>query len=145
MNLREFIHAPAVMCSPDTSLAEAAAQMDRFNVGSVVVVDADGGLAGILTDRDVAVRGVAKHLEPGTPVRDVMTSNVIRLREDADLFDAARQMAESGCRRLPVVDAEGALKGVIALDDLMILFARRTDDLAHAVSFETHQPEPRVT
>jgi len=142
MNLHEFIHSPAVTCSLDTSLADAAAEMDRYNVGSVVVVNADGHVVGIITDRDVAVRGVAKHCEPGTPVRELMTANVVLLREDADLFDAARQMAESGCRRFPVVGADGLLKGVVALDDLMILFARQTDNLAHAVAFETTSSLP---
>ena len=102
MNLHEFIHSPAITCSPDTSLAAATAEMDRYNVGSLVIVDANGGITGILTDRDVAVRGMAKRRGPDTPVSEIMTTNVISLREDADLFDAARQMATSGCRRLPV-------------------------------------------
>ena len=143
MNLHEFIHSPAITCSPDTSLAAATAEMDRYNVGSLVIVDANGGITGILTDRDVAVRGMAKRRGPDTPVSEIMTTNVISLREDADLFDAARQMATSGCRRLPVVGADGALRGVIALDDLMIVFARQTDELAHAVAFETTSPLPR--
>jgi signal-transduction protein with cAMP-binding, CBS, and nucleotidyltransferase domain len=137
MDLHEFIHAPAVTCSPDLSLADAATLMDLWNVGSVIVVDSGAHVVGILTDRDIAVRGVANHHPPETPVWETMTKSVATVREDAELFDAARQMAETGCRRMPVVAADGTLKGVIALDDLVGLFARQTDNLAHAVAFES--------
>jgi len=143
MNLHEFVHSAAVTCAPDASLVQVAGDMDRYNVGSVVVVDADGGVVGIVTDRDVAVRGVARGRDPDASIRDIMSTHVIVLRDDADLFDAAQKMAESGCRRLPVTDADGALKGVVALDDLMILFARQADHLAHAVAAETTNPLPR--
>jgi CBS domain-containing protein len=143
MNLHEFIHSPAITCTPATTLADAAAEMDRYNVGSLVVIDVGDQITGILTDRDLVVRGMAKRREPDTPVREVMTPNVVSLREDADPFDAAHQMATSGCRRLPVVGIDGALRGVIALDDLMILFARQTDELAHAVAWSTTSPLPR--
>jgi len=137
MNLHEFIHSPAITCTPGTSMAEAAAEMDRYNVGSLVVIDVDDHVTGILTDRDLVVRGVARHRGPGTPVREVMTADVTCLQAEDDLFDAARQMATSGCRRLPVVDANGTLQGVIALDDLMVLFARQADDLASVIALET--------
>ena len=144
MNLHEFIHSPAVTCSPEASLSDVAEEMARYNVGSVVTVDPDGHVAGIVTDRDLAIRGMAKRLDPDSPVKEIMSTKVVALNENADLFDAASQMAESGCRRLPVVGADGLLKGVISLDDLMIVFARQTDDLAHAVASETTSPLPRT-
>ncbi len=137
MDLREFIHSPAVTCRPDTSMSEAAGQMEKYNVGSVIVTDTNGGVVGILTDRDIAIRGVAAERQPRTPVVEVMTKNVIWLREDADVFDAAKQMANVACRRLPVMGADGTLKGVVALDDLMLLFARQTDNLASTVAAES--------
>jgi signal-transduction protein with cAMP-binding, CBS, and nucleotidyltransferase domain len=137
MDLHEFIHAPAVTCSPVLSLADAANLMDLWDVGSVIVVDSGAHVVGILTDRDIAIRGVANHHTPETPVWEAMTKSVATVREDAELFDAARQMAEAGCRRMPVVAADGTLKGIIALDDLMVLFARQIDNLAHVVAFES--------
>ena len=137
MDLHEFIHAPAVTCSPELSLAEAATLMDLWKVGSVIVVDSGARVVGIITDRDIAIRGVANHHTPETPVWEMMTKSVATVSEDASLFDAAQQMAEAGCRRLPVVAADGTLKGIVALDDLMVLFARQTDNLAHAVAFES--------
>ena len=136
MDLQEFL-TPAITCPPEVSLAEAAAQMDSHGVGSVIVVDSAGQTVGILTDRDIAVRAVAKGRQPSTTVAEVMTRNVVSLREDADLFDAVRQLASSGCRRLPVVGATGALKGVVTLDDLMCLFAHQTDSLASIIAAES--------
>ncbi len=143
MNLHDFVHAPAVTCPAEASLVEVAQTMDRFNVGSVVLVDAGGTVVGIVTDRDLAVRAVARNRGLQAPVRDIMSTNVIMLQDDADLFDAAREMAESGCRRLPVIDAEGTLRGVVSLDDLMILFAHQADHLAQAVAAEATSPVRR--
>lgn len=143
MILREFVHSPAITCSPETTLAEVAVEMDRYNIGSVVVVGRQGEVVGIVTDRDVAVRGMAKGRPGDTPVRDVMTSQVTVLGDDADLFDAAQKMADSGCRRLPVMGADGVLKGLVALDDLMLLFTQQADHLAHAVAAETTSPLPQ--
>jgi signal-transduction protein with cAMP-binding, CBS, and nucleotidyltransferase domain len=136
MELYEFIHAPAVTCSPDTTLAETARLMEQHNVGSVIVVGSDGAVMGMITDRDLAMRGMARQREPQTPVAEIMTANVSSIREDADVFDAAREMATSGCRRLPVVGVDGTLKGIVALDDLMVLFTRQADNLAHVVAAE---------
>ncbi|MBB5156009.1 CBS domain-containing protein [Saccharopolyspora phatthalungensis] len=135
MSLREFLSSP-VSCRPEVSLAEAASQMDSHGVGSVVVVDDANHVVGIVTDRDIVVRGIARELSPSTPVREVMTSDVVSLSEDADLFDAAQQMASGECRRMPVVDAEGNLKGVVSLDDLMVIFSRQTGSLAQVIAAE---------
>lgn len=135
MNLQEFL-TPAVTCTPEVSLAQAAQEMDRHNVGSILVLDAGGGIAGIATDRDIALRGAGRELPPSTSITEVMTPEVVLLRWDADLFDAASTIAASECRRLPVVDEDGVLKGVVTLDDLMVLFAHQTDSLANAVAAE---------
>jgi signal-transduction protein with cAMP-binding, CBS, and nucleotidyltransferase domain len=136
MILDEIIHTPGITCREDTSLAEVAREMDEHRVGSIVVVDAKGDIAGIVTDRDVTLRGMAKERDPRSPVREIMTRNVVSIQDDADVFDAARQMAESGCRRLPVIGVDGKLKGVVALDDLIVLFTRHADDLTRAVAGE---------
>jgi signal-transduction protein with cAMP-binding, CBS, and nucleotidyltransferase domain len=123
MNLLEHLSL-AITCGPDLSLAEVALFMEQENVGSIA------------TDRDLALRGMGRRLAPDTPVSEVMTRDVILLREDADLFDAASQMAAAECRRLPVLGLDGTLKGVVTLDDLMVLFAHQTDSLAQAVAAE---------
>jgi signal-transduction protein with cAMP-binding, CBS, and nucleotidyltransferase domain len=135
MDLHEF-RTPAVSCQPGLSLAEAAAKMDSHGVGSLVVVDEGGGIVGIVTDRDIAIRGIAKESPPSTQVSEVMTRDVTSLSEDADLFDVASRMASTECRRMPVVDANGTLTGVVSLDDLMVLFTRQTDHLVQVMAAE---------
>lgn len=137
MNLREIVRSPAVTCGPDATVVEAVRQMDKENVGSVIVVQPGGGIVGIVTDRDVALRGMGAERSPGTPVSEIMTTNVVSLPDDANIFDAARQMAARGCRRLPVLGIGGALTGVVSLDDLILLFARQTDSMARAIASET--------
>lgn len=144
MELRGYIHSPAVTCTPDNSLAEAAHEMTVHNVGSVIIIDQEGTIAGVLTDRDIAVRGMGKRLEPDTPVAEIMTKDVVTLREDASVFDAAKAMATSTCRRLPVIGMDGGLKGVVSLDDLMQLFAHQTDALAQVVAVESATIESRL-
>lgn len=135
MKLQEFL-TPAVTCRPETSLLEAARLMASSNVGSVVVLGDLDQVIGIVTDRDLALRGLGEQRQPATPVAEVMTRDVVLLREDADLFDASRQMAASECRRLPVMRMDGTLLGIVTLDDLMVLFAHQTDSLANAVAAE---------
>lgn len=143
MKLLEFVHTPAITCSPDTTLATVAALMDKDGVGSVVVVDEDGRLVGIVTDRDLAIRGMGRRREPDTPVHEIMTRNVVFIREDADLFAAATEMATAGCRRMPVLDMQGNMAGIVALDDLLTIFARQTDKLAEVAAAESAQAVAR--
>jgi CBS domain-containing protein len=80
-------------------------------------------LIGMITDRDIAVRGVAKGHGPDTPVRELMTDDVICAREDDDVEDIASKMSEAQVRRLPVIDAQERLCGIVSLGDL----SRETD------------------
>jgi signal-transduction protein with cAMP-binding, CBS, and nucleotidyltransferase domain len=140
MNLHEFMHTPAITCSVETTLTEVAHLMDLHDVGSVVVLDAHSQLAGIVTDRDLAIRAVGQRREPGAPVREIMTGNVTFLREDTNVFAAATEMVSAHCRRMPVIGMDGTVKGVVSLDDLLTLFARQTDKLAEAVAAEMPNP-----
>lgn len=132
MRLRGFMH-PGITCDAGTSLADAAREMERTNVGSIVVVTGRR-ISGIVTDRDLAVRGLGREMASTTPVEEVMTKQVVSMRDTADVFDAAAEMSHSGCRRLPVVDAKGDLQGIVTLDDLTILFAHEADFLAQTVA-----------
>jgi signal-transduction protein with cAMP-binding, CBS, and nucleotidyltransferase domain len=143
MNLHEFMHTPAVTCTLATTIADAANLMETHEVGSVVVLDAQGALAGIATDRDLAIRGLGRRREPDTPIEEVMTPNVVFLREDTNVFAAATEMATAHCRRMPVIDMSGRVTGVVSLDDLLTLFARQTDKLAEAVTAEMPHGAPR--
>jgi signal-transduction protein with cAMP-binding, CBS, and nucleotidyltransferase domain len=123
-----------------TPISAVARMMEANDVGSVIVLDDDERLAGIVTDRDLVVRAMADGRELETPVAKVMTSDVIWLRDDASLFAAASEMSTAGCRRIPILDQHSHVTGVIALDDLLTVFAQQTDKLAHVIGAEIANP-----
>ena len=110
--------SPAVTCVATTTIAQAARSMAEHNIGSVVVVDDDRHVVGMLTDRDIAVRAVGRDLAPDTEVGSIMSNEVISVGLSADTAAAARQMGTRGCRRLPVIDEEGRVVAVVSAEDL---------------------------
>ena len=104
--------------SPNDSISQAALLMEQLNVGSVPVVD-NNKVVGIVTDRDIALRNVARGQNPNQKVSDVMTTNVTSAPPDMDVHSAANIMASNQIRRLPVVD-NGNLIGIVAIGDLAV-------------------------
>jgi CBS domain-containing protein len=102
---------------PDQSAQEAARFMLKNEAGSIPVTEGDR-LIGMITDRDIAVRGVAKGYGPDTPVRELMTDDVICARSDDSIEDVASRMSEAQVRRLPVIDQDERLCGIVSLGDL---------------------------
>ncbi len=137
MRVSEVMHSPAVTCWPSTTAEEAARLMRDRDVGSVLVLDGVGYLAGIVTDRDLAVRGVALGRPTGTTVEELMTREVATIPVHADVAEAATTMAARGVRRLPVVDPQGTPHGVLALDDLLRQVHVTTGSLAATVVLQT--------
>jgi len=125
MQLSDYMHNPPTTCTPTATLADVARLMEFDEVGSVVVLTDTGEIAGIVTDRDLVVRGLAREGGPSTPVATVMSAPVFTVHEHEDAYDAAAKMARAGCRRLPVVNVTGQLQGVVSLDDIVHLFTRR--------------------
>lgn len=104
--------------TPETSVAEAAELMASEDVGSLPILEGDK-LTGVVTDRDIVVRAVAKKKDPqGMPVREVSTPDPITVRADEDLSEALKLMATYQVRRLPVVDEDNRLVGVLAQADV---------------------------
>ena len=105
------------LASPDQTIASAAAEMAKADVGCLPVGEKDK-LVGMITDRDIAVRAVAQGLDAQTPVSRVMTDSIKYCYADQDVDEVARNMAELGVRRLPVVNREKRLVGFIALSNI---------------------------
>jgi len=105
------------LAAPDQSLREAAALMAELDVG-VLPVGENERLVGMITDRDIAVRGVALGRGPDATVREVMTDNVKYCFVDQSLEEVSRNMGDIQVRRLPVVDREKRLVGIISLSDI---------------------------
>jgi len=102
-----------------SSLGDVAAIMRDGDMGAVPVVDG-GKLVGIVTDRDIVVRGVAEGAVPGTPISNVMTRDLFSVKPDNFVFEAIRLMGDKQVRRLPVIDSNGELKGIIAMADVAL-------------------------
>ena len=102
---------------PDQTAREAASFMLRADAGSIPVTEGER-LIGMITDRDIAVRGVAEGHGPETPVRELMTNDVVCARVDDDTDDVASRMSEAQVRRLPVIDDQERLCGIVSLGDL---------------------------
>jgi CBS domain-containing protein len=120
MQLKEVMTRDVEVIRPDATLAEAAAQMDSLNVGSLPVCDGDWQL-GVITDRDIAVRATAAGRDPqAARVRDAMTTDVIYGFDDQEVAEAARLMEEKQIRRLLVLNRAKRLVGIVSLGDLAV-------------------------
>jgi CBS domain-containing protein len=117
MKVSEVMTENVQTVRPDQRVQEAASFMLSADAGSIPVAEGDR-LVGMITDRDIAVRGIAKGHGPDTPVRDLMSSDVICARLDDNIEDAAARMSEAQVRRLPVVDQDERLCGIVSLGDL---------------------------
>ena len=104
----------------DATVAEAARKMRDLDVGALPVCDNDR-LSGMITDRDIVLRGVAEKVDPATTeVRAVMTPGIAYVFEDQEVAEAARIMEERQVRRLPVLNREKRLVGIVALGDMAV-------------------------
>lgn len=137
MKVTELMHTPAVMCRPEDTVRDVALKMEHYDVGSVVVVDRVGEVAGIVTDRDIALRGVGRGRSADIVVQEVMTRDVATVDPHADITTAASTMIKRTIRRLPVVDELGNVHGMVALDDLLRLAARQADELGDILRHQT--------
>jgi CBS domain-containing protein len=109
--------------NPNAGIVEAAKLMREAHVGDLIVVDSgEGGVVpvGIITDRDIVVSVVAKEASPADlTVRDVMQSDLVSVREDDEIETALERMHSEGVRRAPVTGNEGALVGILSIDDVI--------------------------
>ena len=138
----EVMTRDPVSCVPEDSITRVAQVMKQQDVGSVPVVESGNSrkLVGIVTDRDIVVKVLAggRGVENAT-VRDAMTSNPASCRENEDVDGAVKLMADRQVRRMPIVDADGRLVGIIAQADVATRVNRdhKTGELVEAIS-ESH-------
>lgn len=118
MQVRDLMNPSVVSIAPGESAALAARLLSRHNLGALPVCGEDGGLRGIVTDRDIVLRCVAAEEDPGkTQVKDIMTRNCAVVSPEDDAREAARLMAEKQVRRLPVLEGNSVV-GMVSLGDL---------------------------
>ena len=123
MKVSEVMTREVQTVRPDQAVKEAASFMLSADAGSIPVTEGDR-LIGMITDRDIAVRGIAKGYGPDTPVRELMTDDLVIARIDDDVEEVASRMSQAQVRRLPVVDRDERLCGIVSLAAL----SREADD-----------------
>ena len=139
---RDVMTRQPACCHPTDSLVSVAELMKAQDVGALPVVEGSGQqLVGMITDRDIVVKGLARRQSADqTTVRDVMSTDVVTCREDDDVEEAVSRMSSRKIRRIPVVDRNGTLQGIIAQADIATRVHRdkTTGELVEAIS------EPRM-
>jgi len=140
MGLGEICNRVVVVTTRNTATDEAARLMREHHVGSLVVVDetATGRKpAGIVTDRDIVIELVAAGVAPGTvTVGEIMGPELVVARDTDEPWDTIKRMRAKGVRRMPVVNGEGVLVGIVTVDDLVETIAEQLDGLVKVIGQE---------
>ena len=117
--LKDLMSRDVQIISPDGTIKEAAQQMLKGNFGMMPVGE-DDRMIGTISDRDIAIRAVAEGKDPSTKVREVMSEGIVWAYEDDSVDDAAKLMGDRQIRRLPIVNADKRLVGIVALGDFAV-------------------------
>ena len=121
MKVREVMTKQATFCYPDTSLSQAAELMWKRKCGFLPVRGEGGNIIGVITDRDISIALGTRNRRPSEVlVKDVMTGRLFTCTAEDSVGCALTTMRIEGLRRLPVIDREGALVGVLSIDDLVL-------------------------
>jgi CBS domain-containing protein len=133
MRVSEAMTRDVRVCHPRQSISDAARLMAELDCGALPVGEQDR-LVGMITDRDIAIRAVAHRKSPDTPVRDAMSHEVRYCFEDQPVEQVARNMSELRVRRLPVLNHEKRLVGILSLGDLATCELRAAAQAVNGIS-----------
>lgn len=120
MKLKEIMSTDLEYMTVDDNLYEAACLMRDHNIGMIPVVDHEGKLVGVVTDRDLVIRGIAERRPNSLEIGKVMSSVLVKGSPEMTVDEAIRQMQEAQVRRLPIVDQQDRLVGIVSLGDLAL-------------------------
>ena len=136
MKIRDCMSPQVTLCSPGDTIRDVARRMAETDTGIIPVSEGDR-LVGMITDRDITIRAVGKGLPPKTPVKDVMTTEVRYCYEDDSMDDVLDNMGELQVRRLPVLNRDKRLVGIVSLSDLARDRAANTAQALRRIAEET--------
>ena len=137
MSIKEIFIREVAVASDHNTVNEAALFMRKAHVGSLVVVNEKKVPVGIVTDRDIVLSVVAAGLEPdGLKITEVMTPEPAVVHEDASIWDTIQLMRDHGIRRLPVVNGNRELAGIITADDMLDLLSNQLHALIELIGLE---------
>jgi len=139
MDIAAAMHVEADWASADTPVSELAKMMEKDDIGAIPI-GRDDKLIGMVTDRDIALRVVARGLDPAkTTAGEIMTKGIVYCRTTETVEDAIHLMDQRKIRRLPVIDDDKRLVGMLSLGDISHAVSRElTGELVHAVA--EHHP-----
>jgi CBS domain-containing protein len=136
----EYCNREIVVCNESDSLRSAVELMRKHHVGDIIVVRSSGGVntpVGILTDRDIVIEVLAQNVAiDSLNVGDVMSDQLVSVTEDTGLAETLDVMRAHGIRRMPVIDRNGTLQGIISIDDFLELLAEQVQKLAILIKTE---------
>jgi CBS domain-containing protein len=145
MPIGEICSREVYYATRDTTVQEGAELMRKHHVGDLVIADKNGGgtmPVGIVTDRDIVISVTALKLDPSViTLGDIMGMELVTAQEDQGLAEVIEVMKMKGVRRVPVVDRQGALCGILSSDDVAELLAREFSNLADLVSRQRWKEE----
>jgi CBS domain-containing protein len=137
MPVIDVARTEVMTASRDQSAGNLATVMQEETVGSVVIEEDDQPV-GIVTDRDLVLEVLEPRREASeVTAGEIMTETPVTVRDDAGVFDAIRKMHEESVRRMPVVDGDGLLAGIVTLDDLVVMLSDEMDTLAGIIEAES--------
>lgn len=133
VTLDEIAQSDVVTVERDTTVSDAIERMESEDVGSVIVVDDERKPIGILTDRKVALALADMSDIEEQEVSELLQDEMITGSTEMTVYDALNQLNENSIRRLPLVDEDGKLEGIVTLDDLLVLLATELDTAAEII------------
>lgn len=143
MKAGELCNRDVVTATRETSILDAARLMRDHHVGSLIIVETNESRiepVGILTDRDIIIEVIAKSVGiDAVTVGDVMSYALLKVSEDESIFETAQRMRSRGVRRIPVITNQGALAGILAFDDILVLLSEELSLLTKVTSREAEQ------
>jgi CBS domain-containing protein len=134
--IAEVMTTDVEVVRPEETLRDAARAMADLDVGSLPVCDGRR-MIGMVTDRDITVRGVAEGKGPDAPIRDVMTDDVVWCTDTDSVDEVLQQMSDAQVRRIPVVDRDRQLVGIVALGDIALEEEDDVDETLRDISMPT--------
>jgi len=141
MSVGEICHREVVIADRETGVKEAARLMRNRHVGSLVIVDSKKDRVkpvGVLTDRDLVVEVMATEVDDNiVTIGDLIGAELLIARESDGIWETILRMRAMGVRRLPVVDKDGALVGILSMDDLLVFLSGELSDLAKLIKQES--------
>jgi len=148
MSVGEICNREVVIAHRNTDIVGVAKLMREYHVGDIVIVDTKDDRpvpVGIITDRDIVVELIAREVNPeSVTAGDMMSYELVIARENDGIWDTLERMRVNGIRRMPVVNENGDLEGILTVDDLLGLFSEELISLAKVtIRQQTHEKETR--